>query len=106
MAKYPEYGLARELLRPLRSNGKGKSGKGKTRSKRRDSLEQLRATLTAPLPTTEGRGTARRQSASGGKNSPRRTAKKNTSKKPAKKSSKKSTSSRAATSKKRNRPAR
>jgi hypothetical protein len=109
VAKFPEYGLARELLRPLRSNGRGKNGKGKKRSKepapslkRRDSLEQLRATLTAPLSPSEGRGTARKQSASGGKKSSRPTAK--AKKKGSKKSSTKS--SRKSTSKKRKRPAR
>jgi hypothetical protein len=111
VAKFPEYGLARELLRPLRSNGRGKNGKGKKRSKehapslkRRDSLEQLRATLTAPLPSREGRSTARKPSASGEKNSPRRTAKKKGSKKTSTKASTKG--SKKSTRKKRNRPAR
>ncbi len=49
VAKFPEYGLAIELLRPLRSNNKGKQGSKARTRKRRDSLEQLRATLAAPL---------------------------------------------------------
>lgn len=103
-AKFPEYGLARELLRPLRGNNKGKKrSKERTPSlKHRDSLQQLRATLTAPLSPAEGRGTAGKQGASAGNNSPRRKAKKTPSKQPAKKSAKR----RAATSKKRSRPAR
>jgi hypothetical protein len=110
VAKLPEYGLARELLRPLRNNGNGKKG-SKERGpilRRRDSLEQLRATLTAPLASPEGRGTARKQGTSGNSGTPRRTAqkKKTKTKTTAKKRSKKSTTKRATTSKKRRRPAR
>ncbi len=71
-ARLPEYDLARELLRPLRSNHKGaKRSKGRTAPlKRRDSLEQLRATLAAPLTppsfpkvTTEENGPAQSKAA-------------------------------------------
>lgn len=49
VARFPEYGLARELLRPLRANHKGKKGSKAPALKRRDSLDLIRATLTAPL---------------------------------------------------------
>jgi hypothetical protein len=49
VAKFPEYGLAIELLRPLRGNHKGKQGPKARARKPRNSLEQLRATLAAPL---------------------------------------------------------
>ncbi len=105
VAKLPEYGLARELLRPLRGNGKKRSKERGPVLKRRDSLEQLRATLAAPLTPSRGRSKAGKQGASGGSSTPRRTAqkKKTTT---SKKRSKKSTTRRASTSKKRSRPAR
>ncbi|UCF40809.1 MAG: hypothetical protein JSW43_00240 [Gemmatimonadota bacterium] len=84
-AKFPEYGLARELLRPLRGNHKGKAAsKADTPAlKRRDSLEQLRATLAAPLtPSVPSNGATRSRSASGNR---KKKGKQKTPKQPARK---------------------
>ena len=107
-AKLPEYGLARALLRPLRANHKGRGGGTESVAqslRRRDSLEHLRATLTAPLGTPDLSGNPKDNGAPSRKKSARasKTAKKSKQKSTGKK---KSARSRTPTSKKGGRSAR